>query len=47
MAICNNCYVELGCGCQRRDASDGKSCCEYCVANYELKLLSTTSPKEK
>ena len=38
MAICVNCGDHLSCGCQRRDASDGKSCCENCIAAYEAKL---------
>lgn len=45
MAICNNCHIQLGCGCQRRNASDGKSCCEECIEAYERKL-KTPPPQQ-
>ncbi len=45
MAICVNCGAHLSCGCQRRDASDGKSCCDGCVAAYEAKL-QTPPPQQ-
>lgn len=38
MASCSNCNRHLSCGCQKRKASDGKSVCASCAANYELKL---------
>ena len=38
MAVCNNCKTSLGCTCQIRKASDGKSCCSRCIKGYELKL---------
>lgn len=38
MKICSNCGIQLSCGCQRRDASDGKSCCDQCINDYELKI---------
>lgn len=46
MAKCNNCGAKLGCSCKKRTASDGKSCCANCIANYERiikKSGSTTS----
>lgn len=42
MAICANCGAHLSCGCQRRNASDGKQCCENCVTAYEQKLKTPT-----
>jgi hypothetical protein len=48
MAICDNCGTHLSCGCQRRNASDGKSCCNDCVAAYEAKLQAAVpQPKVK
>ena len=38
MAICQNCKREMGCGCNKRTASDGKSCCSNCLASYEISL---------
>ena len=38
MAQCANCKKKLGCGCQKRTATDGKSCCATCVGNYERSL---------
>lgn len=38
MAICQNCKREMGCGCNKRTASDGKSCCSNCLASYEVSL---------
>jgi hypothetical protein len=45
--ICNNCKTHLSCGCQRRTASDGKQCCDSCIAEYEARLTSIKpiSPK--
>lgn len=34
MATCNNCKSKLTCGCQRRTAKDGTSCCNKCVNTY-------------
>jgi hypothetical protein len=28
----------MSCGCQKRAASDGKSCCSHCVNAYEAQL---------
>lgn len=38
MANCLNCKAKLSCGCQQRKASDGKSVCANCLANYENQL---------
>ncbi len=37
-AICSNCGAKLSCGCQKRSASDGRSVCANCIANYENNL---------
>jgi hypothetical protein len=44
MKICNNCGAQLSCGCQRRDASDGKSCCDQCINTYETALKPPPVP---
>ena len=38
MSQCLNCKAKLGCGCQKRTASDGKSCCANCIVKYENEL---------
>lgn len=43
-AICSNCATKLGCGCQKRVASDGKSVCATCITAYEVSL-KTQKPK--
>jgi hypothetical protein len=35
---CSNCNARMSCGCQKRRASDGTSCCSTCLAFYEKKL---------
>jgi len=35
---CNNCGATIGCGCQKRKAKDGTSCCVKCVDAYNKKL---------
>jgi hypothetical protein len=35
---CNNCGARMSCGCQKRRASDGTSCCSTCLAFYEKNL---------
>lgn len=35
---CLNCAKNLSCGCKKRKASDGKSCCTSCLKSYETKL---------
>lgn len=42
MAKCLNCGKSLSCGCQKKKASDGKSVCTNCIAQYELKLKRIT-----
>lgn len=42
MKICNNCGVQLSCGCQRRTASDGHLCCDVCIVSYETQLNPPT-----
>ncbi len=37
--ICNNCKAKLGCGCQKRVASDKTQCCSNCIAVYESGLV--------
>ena len=36
--ICQNCKTVLGCGCQKKLASDGKSVCKGCIVSYENNL---------
>mgnify|MGYP003633570264 CR=1 FL=1 len=35
---CNNCNATLSCGCKKRAASDGTSCCTGCVTVYNNKI---------
>jgi hypothetical protein len=35
---CDNCKKILECGCQRRTASNGVSCCGSCIKQYEEKI---------
>ena len=44
MKLCGNCGVQLSCGCQRRDASDGKSCCDQCIDAYERSIAPPPPP---
>jgi len=39
--LCDNCKTHLSCGCQRRTASNGQSCCDGCIADYEARLIAT------
>lgn len=45
MSACLNCGVSMGCSCQRRVASDGKSVCGSCVTAYEKKIKDTSVQK--
>jgi hypothetical protein len=45
MATCGNCRTKLGCSCKARKASDGKSCCVSCIAQYE-KVLKYNKKQE-
>jgi len=46
MTTCLNCGITLGCGCQKRTASNGKSACSTCLGKYEqsLKALKQAAP---
>ena len=46
---CNNCRMKMGCGCNKRTASDGKSCCASCINAYEaqIKTLKNNSSTSK
>lgn len=46
MSACTNCKQPMGCSCQRRVASDGRSVCSTCQAAYEknLKTLKQSTP---
>lgn len=38
MATCPNCNNKMSCGCQKRQASDGKTVCSQCLNTYEAGL---------
>jgi transcription initiation factor TFIIIB Brf1 subunit/transcription initiation factor TFIIB len=38
MATCPNCRNKMSCGCQKRQASDGKTVCSKCANTYEEQL---------
>ena len=38
MSQCSNCKKNLSCGCQKRVATDGKSVCTNCIANYQTQI---------
>jgi hypothetical protein len=42
---CSNCNAKMSCGCQKRRASDGTSCCSGCLAFYEKKLKAEKEMK--
>lgn len=42
MSACLNCGSSLGCSCQKRIASDGKSVCANCITAYEVNLKKKT-----
>jgi hypothetical protein len=44
--MCDNCKTHLSCGCQKRIASDGASCCENCIVTYEANLLAKKTDKK-
>lgn len=46
-AKCPNCGANLSCGCQRRTASNGASCCTMCLGHLEgtLKNKGKVIPK--
>ena len=43
MAQCLNCKANMGCGCNKRVASDGTSCCNNCIGAYESKIKNNNS----
>jgi hypothetical protein len=46
MSTCPNCGKKLSCGCQKTKASDGRICCNSCVAFYNKSLRDkTVNPK--
>jgi hypothetical protein len=38
---CQNCGKKLNCGCKKRTANDGKSCCSSCVTTYNNQLATS------
>lgn len=36
--ICPKCKRSLGCGCQKKTASDGTKGCKWCIPVYEKQL---------
>ena len=44
---CNNCGATLSCGCQRATASNGKSCCNNCVKQYERSISNYPKSENK
>ena len=47
MSACLNCGSSLGCSCQKRVASDGKSVCANCITAYEVNLKKKTQTPPK
>lgn len=41
---CQNCGKTWGCGCNKRTAKDGKSCCAKCVHKYNAELDKKKNP---
>jgi hypothetical protein len=44
MTKCNNCGKTLSCGCKKRTAKDGKSCCQDCVNTYNAAITGKATP---
>lgn len=42
MSQCPNCNNQIGCSCQLRQASNGKTVCTACITNYENELSGIT-----
>ena len=38
MSKCSNCGTRITCGCQKRVAKDGTSCCTKCVGQYNKSI---------
>jgi hypothetical protein len=48
MSHCSNCQKPISCGCQRRTASNGKSCCSSCISQVEASLNTNVgAPQNK
>jgi hypothetical protein len=47
MAKCSNCGATLSCGCKKRTAKDGKSCCALCVDKYNQALTGKSTTKQQ
>jgi hypothetical protein len=43
---CPNCSAVITCGCQKREASDGRQVCSSCVAAYEQFLVNNSKAKK-
>jgi hypothetical protein len=39
---CTNCGNNLSCGCKKRVAQDGTSCCTECIAAYNNKITQVS-----
>lgn len=44
---CNNCKTKIGCGCQKRVASNGAQVCVNCVSSYEANLKKIKLASQK
>lgn len=47
MAHCSNCQKPITCGCQKRTASNGRSCCSSCIVAYENSINSNAVKKSE
>ncbi len=46
-AVCLNCGTALGCSCNTRVSSNGKSCCAKCIIGYEESLHQITPAQQE
>ena len=44
---CPNCKAAITCGCQKREASDGKQVCSSCLSFYEKSLINNSKTNQK
>ena len=42
---CLNCKSPITCGCQKREASDGKTVCTKCIEKYEAAVKEAKEKK--
>jgi hypothetical protein len=42
---CTNCGANYSCGCKKRIAKDGTSCCASCITTYNNKLIASGTVK--